>query len=239
MQSATISNRNVAWPCLNIYDLFIVNRFYVSIDFTVWVGLYPQAAYFIFWSLVLPEALKADQGDILVISDETLAAVSKPLLDRANELTATLSKAAQNLTSAPDRVASLREFNAALRAVTQALKPVGQSISLEIALITHDFVMERDAEIRARDPLAMNTLEMHVASLIMAIKRRMICARLPMPMQLTANLAALRDQMPSLKTERSNAAAAAIAASETSNPVARPIATAKPKGMTIFGIKLF
>ena len=188
----------------------------------------------------MPDALKADQGDILVISDETLAAVAKPLFDRANELTANLSKAAQNLSSAPDRVASMREFNAALRAVTNALKPVGQSVSLEIALITHDFVLERDAEIRARDPLAMNTLEMHVASLIMAIKRRMICARLPMPMQLTANLAALRDQMPSLKaSERSNAAAAAIATAENSNVVARPAASAKPKGMSIFGIKLF
>ena len=192
------------------------------------------------WSLVLSDGLKADQGDILVISDETLAAAAKPLFDRANELTATLSKSAQNLSTAPDRVASLREFNAALRAVTQALKPVGQSISLEIALITHDFVMERDAEIRARDPLAVNTLEMHVASLIMAIKRRMVCARLPMPMQLTANLAALREQLPSPKnTERANAAAAAIAASDTSTIAARPTAAAKAKGLTVFGIKLF
>ncbi len=205
-----------------------------------WSILCAFATHLIIWSLGLPEALKADQGDILVISDETLAAVAKPLFDRANELTANLSKTAQNLSSAPDRVVSLREFNAALRAVTNALKPVGQSISLEIALITHDFVLERDAEIRARDPLAMNTLEMHVASLIMAIKRRMVCARLPMPMQLTANLAALREQLPSLKgPDRPNAAAAAIAASETVNSVARPAPINKPKGLTIFGVKLY
>ena len=191
-------------------------------------------------SMVLNHGLKVDQGDILVISDETLAAAAKPLFDRANELTANLSKSVQNLSSAQDRVAALREFNTALRAVTQALKPVGQSVSLEIALITHDFVLERDAEIRARDPAVMNTLEMHVASLIMAIKRRMVCARLPLPIQLTTNLTALREQLPSLKNpERTNAAAAAIAASETSTVVARPTAAAKAKGLTVFGIKVF
>ena len=42
----------------------------------------------------------------------------------------------------------------------------------------------------------MNAVEMHVASLIMALRRRLISGRMPVAAALLANLTALRQQLP-------------------------------------------
>jgi hypothetical protein len=143
--------------------------------------------------------LKPDNDDVLTLADEILARLSQPLFEAMGPAMARVQSAAQHLNAEADRDLAVLNLRHALKELEGELRPIGQSVAIRIMALTHRLLSEREAQIKAKDPLVINAVEMHLASLIMSVKRRMIAGRLPMPTTLLTNLAALRVQLPTLQ----------------------------------------
>lgn len=142
---------------------------------------------------------KIEADDILAIAEATMVDAASAQFDAANDAAGRLQNLARDVVNAaetPERQSALEGLREALEDLRQVVFPIGQSVARTITLSTLALLEERGDELRAKNPITVNALEMHLASLIMSIRRRMISGRMPVALSLIGNLAALRAQLP-------------------------------------------
>jgi hypothetical protein len=144
-------------------------------------------------------ALKTEADDVLSLADEAIGRISVAHFEAAAKAVVALQAAAQRISAEPDRDLAIDNLLDALKDVEVEVRPIGQSVARRIIVGTQSLILEREVQIKSKHALVLNAVEMHLASLIMSIKRKMICGRLPLAANLLANLAALRVQLPPIE----------------------------------------
>jgi len=143
-------------------------------------------------------ALAVEVDDVLLMADAALSRLSLAHFDTAGQSIVRLQTAAQRVGVETDRDLAIDSILDALSEIESSLRPIGQSVAIRIVAVSKTLVLEREVQVKANHPLVLNAVEMHLASLIMAVKRRMICGKLPIAANLLSNLSALRVQLPAL-----------------------------------------
>ncbi len=164
-----------------------------------------------------------DNDDVLALADTALGRLSQPLFEAANQSVARLQSAAQGVSTESDRDVAVDNILDALSDVEARLRPIGQSVAGRIAIGSKSLVLEREAQIKVKHALVLNAVEMHLASLIMAVKRKMICGKMPVAANLLANLTALRSQLPAASDLGDNVVAITSASEENESPKEKAI----------------